>query len=120
MNSFAKARIERAKRTLFGRIVCRLLGEQTGAVLMEYVVLGVLVVAAVVGAVIMFGGTISNAFATMGKAIWGQKDEVVKQRDAGRDATNTGITDAETHRTSIQGEPGSDGGEGGATSADPQ
>lgn len=58
MNSFAKARIERAKRTLVGRIVCRLLGEQIGAVLMEYVVLGVLVVAAAVAIVTLFGETI--------------------------------------------------------------
>ncbi len=50
--------IHRAKATLFGRILCRLFGEQTGAVMMEYVVIGVLVVAAAVGIVTIFGETI--------------------------------------------------------------
>lgn len=50
--------IHRAKATLAGRILCRLFGEQTGAVMMEYVVIGVLVVAAAVGIVTIFGETI--------------------------------------------------------------
>ena len=58
MNSFAKARLERAKRTRIGRLVCRLLGDQTGQTLMEYVVVGVLVVAAAVCIVTLFGDTI--------------------------------------------------------------
>ena len=52
--------LNRAKRTAFGRILRRLFGEQAGAVMMEYVVLGVLLVAAVVGAVVYFGKGITN------------------------------------------------------------
>lgn len=70
MKKPSKFMIERTKRTLAGRLVCRLFGDQTGAVLMEYVVLGVLLVAAVVGAVVMFGDEIKDALDLMGRAIF--------------------------------------------------
>lgn len=57
--------IARAKRTAMGRFLCRLAGDNAGAVMMEYVVLGVLVVAAVVGLVVAFGDTIGNGIKTM-------------------------------------------------------
>ena len=63
--------IQRAKRTRLGRLVTRLAGDQAGAVMMEYVVLGVLVVAAVVAIVIFFGDTIRNQFGVMTKATAG-------------------------------------------------
>ena len=72
MNSFAKARIERAKRTLVGRFVCRLLGEQTGAVLMEYVVLGAMVAAAAVALVLLFGKGIRERLMEMIDALRGK------------------------------------------------
>ena len=106
MKKPSKYALKRAKATLAGRILCRILGEETGAVLMEYVVLGVLIVAAVVAAVMMFGETIKDAFATMAKAIWGQKDKVEETRNAGRDSTDSGITDAGTYMDSIQGNGG--------------
>ena len=55
----------RAKRTALGRFLCRLAGDNAGAVMMEYVVLGVLVVAAVVGLVVAFGDTIGGGIKTM-------------------------------------------------------
>lgn len=53
-----KLRITRAKRTAMGRFVCRLLGEECGAVAMEYVVIALLIVAAAVGAAVYFGKTV--------------------------------------------------------------
>ena len=61
--------IARAKRTALGRFLCRLAGDNAGAVMMEYVVLGVLVVAAVVGLVVAFGDTIGGGIRTMIDAI---------------------------------------------------
>lgn len=55
-----KIRITRAKRTAMGRFVCRLLGDECGAVAMEYVVIALLVVAAAVGAAVYFGKTIKG------------------------------------------------------------
>ena len=57
-----KLRITRAKRTAMGRFVCRLLGDECGAVAMEYVVIALLVVAAAVGAAVYFGRAISGGF----------------------------------------------------------
>lgn len=76
MKTPTKFALKRAKATLAGRILCRLLGEQTGAVLMEYVVLGVLLVAAVVGAVVMFGEDITGAFKVMGQSLFSKKNAV--------------------------------------------
>ena len=53
-----KLRITRAKRTAMGRFVCRLLGDECGAVAMEYVVIALLIVAAAVGAAVYFGKTV--------------------------------------------------------------
>ena len=69
MKNPSKHALKRAKATLAGRILCRLLGEETGAVLMEYVVLGVLLVAAVVGAVVYFGKGITGSFHIMTDAM---------------------------------------------------
>ena len=55
-----KLRIEKVKRTAMGRFVCRLLGDECGAVAMEYVVIALLVVAAAVGAAVYFGRAMSG------------------------------------------------------------
>lgn len=47
--------------------VCRLLGNRTGGVMMEYVILAVLIAAAVVVAVAMFGKTLVGMFDVAGK-----------------------------------------------------
>lgn len=59
--------IRRAKRTALGRTLCRLAGDKTGAVMMEYVILAVLIAAAAVVAVAMFGKTIVGMFDVAGK-----------------------------------------------------
>ena len=102
MKKPSKFTIQRAKRTLVGRLACRLLGEQTGAVLMEYVVLGVLSVAAVVAAVMMFGGSIKDAFATMARSIWGQPDKVQESSNQGQETTEGGIKTADDHMKNVQ------------------
>jgi Flp pilus assembly pilin Flp len=55
-------RFNRAKNSLCGRVVRRLLGEEKGAVAMEYIVIALLVAAAVVALVMVFGGNIRNMF----------------------------------------------------------
>lgn len=56
------AMIARAKRTALGRTLCRLFGDDSGGVMMEYVILAVLIAAACVVAVAMFGKTIVGMF----------------------------------------------------------
>ena len=43
------------KNSKVGRVICRLLGEETGATMMEYVILAVMIAAAVTAAAIYFG-----------------------------------------------------------------
>ena len=57
---FKDLRVARAKRTVMGRVICRLIGEEMGAVAMEYVVIALLIIAAAVGAAVYFGKTISG------------------------------------------------------------
>ena len=64
-----KAKLQRAKRTRFGRFLCALMGDQCGAVAMEYVVIALLVAAAVVGVVMIFGSRIANMFTQSTKAL---------------------------------------------------
>ena len=60
------------ENTLLGRTLRRLAGEEKGAVMMEYVVLGVLVVAAVVGMVIAFGNRTNKQLQVMIEAEGGE------------------------------------------------
>lgn len=62
-------KIRFAKKTRLGRFLCRLLGDQRGAVAMEYVVIALLVAAAVVGIVIIFGKRIANMFSQSTQAL---------------------------------------------------
>ena len=64
-----KLKLQRAKRTKLGRFLCTLLGDQCGAVAMEYVVIALLVAAAVVGIVMVFGSRIANMFTQSTKAL---------------------------------------------------
>jgi len=54
--------IARAKRTAVGRFLCRVMGDENGAVAMEYVIIALLVAAAVVGVVMVFGSRIAKMF----------------------------------------------------------
>jgi len=88
-----KAAIARAKRSAIGRTLCRLVGDRAGGVMMEYVVLGVLVIAAVVVAVIYFGDTIRNQFGSMANAASGQSQKSVD--DAKKAQASAGKADTE-------------------------
>ena len=58
-----------AKRTMLGRFLCRLLGDEAGQTIMEYVVLGVMVVAAAVTIVMLFGQQIRASWDKMIKSL---------------------------------------------------
>ena len=102
MNMKKKMRIARAKRTALGRFLCRLAGENAGAVMMEYVVLGVLVVAAVVGLVVAFGDTIGSAFKTMATAIF-NPGEAPSSVEEGRSTRDSAVSTGESNQRSVTG-----------------
>lgn len=91
MRKPSKFMIERAKRTFVGRVVCRLLGDQTGAVLMEYVVLGAMVAAAAVALILVFGKGIRERLMEMIDALRGKpKVEITITDDDISDANDGG------------------------------
>ena len=69
-----KTLIVRAKRTFLGRMLCRMMGEETGAVMMEYVIVATLIAAAVAAGAWFFGKDIMNMFGTAGRAATGDDD----------------------------------------------
>lgn len=95
--------IKSLKATRFGRAMARLLGEEKGAVLMEYVVLGVLLVAAVVAAVIVFGNRERDAFDVMGKSINGETAEAQAKQDEARGRQQAGAASAEAQGQGVNG-----------------
>ena len=74
-----KLRIEKAKRTAMGRFVCRLLGDECGAVAMEYVVIALLIVAAAVGAAVYFGKTVKFGLEKSAKIVTNPNKQTVAQ-----------------------------------------
>lgn len=84
-----------AKRTALGRFFCRLLGDERGqGRLMEYVILGVLVIAAVVGAAILFSDTVRDESPIMVYTIQGDLDKANEIRNRRREQTPGGISEA--------------------------
>lgn len=117
-------KLHRAKRTKFGRLLCRLLGDERGAVAMEYVVIALLVAAAVVGIVIVFGSRIASMFTTSTKAISASEsgmksvaEEASKSRTDHTTRVGVQKTNGDTMRGSDggakEGGTGGEGGEGG-------
>ena len=92
----SKFMIERARKTLLGRIVCRLAGDENGAVMMEYVIVAVLIAAACVVAVAMFGKTIVGMFDSAAKGATGDHTGAKEAQDQTR---QTQGTDAGTSKT---------------------
>lgn len=95
-----KTRIQAAKRTMVGRVLCRLVGDQSGAVMMEYVILGVLVAAACVGLVWAFGGSLAGGLKVMSSAIF-EPDKAGSKYTAEKDKTGTKNTEAATESDKI-------------------
>lgn len=75
--------IKRIKSNKFGRILCRVIGEDTGAVMMEYVLVAMLIAAATVAAVSYFGRDTEGMFGVIGRAIWGASDKAIAMREKG-------------------------------------
>lgn len=86
--------IAKMRNTKLGRALARLVGEDAGAVMMEYVILAVLIAAAAVVAIAYFGRTVvgeanvaTTAMATGGNAAEGVQGKVQK-------TANTGMAEA--------------------------
>lgn len=72
--------VGRMRRHLLGRVVCRLLGDERGQAMMEYVIIAVLIAAAAVAAVAYFGKDIVAMFNVAGSAATGDAKTAEKGR----------------------------------------
>lgn len=116
-------RVVRAKRTVMGRMLCRLIGDEKGAVAMEYVVIALLIIAAAVGAAVYFGKTVSNRMSDVAHMVndpdkQGRSDNIRDRQKAdlkqGQDLTK-GVSDniAGANNFSASAAAAADGGDGG-------
>lgn len=89
--------LKKATNSFVGRVLRRLLGEEKGAVMMEYIVVGLLIAAVAVVAISAFGGYASELFGTLGLSMGGRSTAA---RDSLTKADNTfkaGTTSAKGH-----------------------
>lgn len=89
------------KNSRFGRLLRRVLGEEKGAVAMEYVILAVLIAAAIVVAVAVFGKTIVGMFDVAGKGASAQHTEAKSTLDTVQQEQATGAEQASQYHDSM-------------------
>lgn len=101
MKKHVNIRIAKMKCTRLGRLVCRLMGEEQGAVMMEYVIIAVLIAAACVVAVAMFGKTIVGMFDSAAKGATGDHSGAKTAQDATRTQQTTDAKAATDYHDSM-------------------
>ena len=79
------------------KMLRRTFGDKTGGVMMEYVILAVLIAAAVVVAVAVFGKTIVGMFDVAGKGAVGDHKTALTTRNQVKSDQDAGATDAATY-----------------------
>ena len=80
------------------KVLCRLMGDRAGGVMMEYVILAVLVAAAAVVAVMFFGRGIVTSLSTSTHAIAGESKAASSSAKKGKSDAVTAETANETYR----------------------
>jgi len=85
--------------TKLARVLRRLFGEETGATMMEYVILAVMIAAAVTAAAIYFGNTAKNQMNTAGSAMTGKTKEAEQMAKASQAAQTKEAASAHTSTT---------------------
>ena len=98
MKSMKRSRL---KNSVFGKMLRRLFGEEKGAVMMEYVIVAVLIAAACVVAVAMFGKTIVGMFDVAGKGASAQHTEAKSTLDKVQQDQATGAQQASEYHDSM-------------------
>lgn len=86
--------VTRARNSAVGRICRRVLGEETGAVMMEYVVLAVLIAAAVAVGVWYFGRSINNELTVASDGVTGFSKQAETDQDKAQKAVAKQYTEA--------------------------
>ncbi len=86
--------INKMKNSKFGKFLRRIVGEESGQAMMEYVIIAVLVAAACTAAIIYFGRQNANQIAVAIKAVAGDASGALKQQEDGQKDATTNADDA--------------------------
>ena len=109
-----KSFLKKATNSFVGRVLRRLLGEENGAVMMEYIVIGLLIAAAAVIAISAFGQTLTQMFASLGASATGDHATAQEVQNTaqgtmrnGTDASDAYITNQHSQKSQIAPTQGS-------------
>ena len=97
-----KGMLMKAKNSFLGRALRRLAGEEKGAVMMEYIVIGLLIAAVAVVAVGAFGNAATGLFGVLGNAMRGSTTDARAKLKEVDTAYNTDSAKSNTHQNTIQ------------------
>ena len=92
----------------FARVLRRLFGEETGATMMEYVILAVMIAAAVTAAAIYFGNSAKNQMQVAGDAMVGNTKSSEVRSENSRDQQEAGVTKGNTSAARFKKTTGGD------------
>lgn len=94
-----KSFLKKATNSFVGRVLRRLLGEEKGAVMMEYIVVGLLIAAAAVIAISAFGQTLTQMFASIGTSVTGDHETAKDIQETAQGTMATGATASDNYIT---------------------
>lgn len=86
--------INKMKNSKFGKFLRRIVGEESGQAMMEYVIIAVLVAAACTAAVIYFGRQNANQIAVAIEAASGNAAAALQRQEQGQNEAKTNADDA--------------------------
>ena len=92
-----KSFLKKATNSFVGRVLRRLLGEENGAVMMEYIVVGLLIAAACVLAVAYFGNTVTSMFASLAHSMAGAPTTAANVQNNANASATTDFAIAKAH-----------------------
>ena len=94
-----KSFLKKATNSFVGRVLRRLLGEENGAVMMEYIVVGLLIAAACVVAVSFFGHQITGMFSSLASSVAGDPSGASETQEGLINSTNARFAKAQSHNS---------------------
>ena len=103
----SKKNLMKARNSFLGRVLRRLLGEEKGAVMMEYIVIALLIAAVAVVAIGYFGTSATQLCGALTHAISGQPSAAREAIKSAKTTADTGATQSVEHRSEVQKNEGS-------------
>jgi Flp pilus assembly pilin Flp len=85
-------------KSRFKKLLCRLMGDRAGGVMMEYVILAVLIAAAAVLAVMYFGRGVVTNLTTSTHAMAGQSEDAAVMSETAKAEATSAETENEDYR----------------------